>query len=165
MKPTLVILAAGMGSRYGGLKQVDAVGPSGETIMDYSIYDALKAGFGKVIFVIRNIEEDFRNCFTNKFHHHINYEFVYQELDDIPGGIEVPNERVKPWGTGHAVMVACNAISEPFAVINADDFYGYDAFVKMNNFLTVESQPHSYSMVGYKLEQNISDLVMCQRGL
>ncbi|MHC1708545.1 MAG: NDP-sugar synthase [Bacteroidales bacterium] len=166
MKPTLVLLAAGMGSRYGGLKQVDAVGPSGETIMDYSIYDALRAGFGKIIFVIRKeIEADFRKAFTDKFEKKIEFDFVYQELDNLPPGFELPKDRVKPWGTGHAVMVAADKVKEPFAVINADDFYGQDAYVKMNQFLTGTTKAISYSMVGYKLKNTLSEFGFVSRGI
>ena len=129
MKPTLLILAAGMGSRYGGLKQIDKIGPSGEAIIDYSIYDAIRAGFGKVVFVIRpELEEDFRNFFGNKLDGKIEMEFVYQTIDNVPEGIEINIERKKPWGTGHAILVAKDAINEPFAAINADDFYGADAY-------------------------------------
>ena len=129
MKPTLLVLAAGMGSRYGGLKQLDGLGPHGETIMDYSIYDALRAGFGKVVFVIRkDIEKEFREKILSKYEGHIPVEVVFQALDDLPEGFTCPEGRTKPWGTNHAVMMAAGAIKEPFAVINADDFYGRDAF-------------------------------------
>lgn len=166
MKPTLVLLAAGMGSRYGGLKQVDTVGPSGETIMDYSVYDALRAGFGKVIFIIRKqIEQDFRIAFTNKLEGKVDFAFVYQELDNLPAGIEVPAERVKPWGTGHAVLIAADAVNEPFAAINADDFYGYDAYKKMVEFLMTDQDEKSYSMVGYKLCNTLSDFGYVSRGV
>ncbi|MFW5887123.1 MAG: sugar phosphate nucleotidyltransferase, partial [Bacteroidota bacterium] len=135
-KPTLLILAAGMGSRYGGLKQIDKLGPSGETITDYSIYDAIRAGFGKVVCVIRrDIEKDFREFF-DKFQDKIQVEYVFQELDKLPEGFTLPNERTKPWGTGHAVMMASDVINEPFAVINADDFYGKEAYQIMADYLS-----------------------------
>ena len=167
MKPTLVLLAAGMGSRYGGLKQVDAVGPSGETIMDYSIYDALRAGFGKVIFVIRkDIEADFRLAFTNKLEGKVEFAFAYQELDMLPQGISVPEGRQKPWGTGHAVMVAEKLIQEPFAVINADDFYGFDAYCKLAEELgSIDASTPTYSMVAYDLDKTLSDFGDVSRGI
>ena len=136
MKPTLFVLAAGMGSRYGGLKQLDGVGPHGETIMDYSIYDAMRAGFGKVVFVIRHDFEDaFREKILSKYQGHIPVEVVFQSVDALPEGYTVPEGRTKPWGTNHAVMMGESAIEEPFAVINADDFYGRDAFDVMAGFL------------------------------
>jgi len=129
MKPTLIILAAGMGSRYGSLKQVDAVGPNGETIIDYSVFDALRAGFGKIVFVIRkDIERDFLEVFGKRFDGKVPYEIVFQELDMLPNGLTCPPERVKPWGTAHAIWVCRNVVNEPFAVINADDFYGANSF-------------------------------------
>ena len=137
MKPTLVILAAGMGSRYGGLKQIDSVGPSGEAIIDYSIYDAIRAGYGKIIFVIRkDLEEAFRDLFEPKLSGRIEMEFVFQELDMVPPGIQYSPERVKPWGTAHAVWVARNHVREPFVVINADDFYGSGSYQAMADYLT-----------------------------
>lgn len=140
MKPTLVVLAAGMGSRYGGLKQLDEVGPNGETIMDYSVYDAWKAGFGKVVFVIReHFADDFKNKVTKHFDDKIAVEFVFQEIDTPIEGLEDLPEREKPWGTAHAVLVAEGAVKEPFAVINADDFYGSDGFHKVAQFLTEEA--------------------------
>lgn len=167
MKPTLLILAAGIGSRYGSLKQMDTLGPAGETIIDYSVYDAIQAGFGKVVFVIRqSIETEFRKYFDNRFADQIQVDYVLQELDNVPEGIVVPPERVKPWGTGHAVLVAADAIQEPFAMINADDFYGREAFVTMANFLS-QRQPteHAYCMVGYKLENTLSDFGSVSRGV
>src|SRR5574344_2434522 len=129
MKPTLLLLAAGMGSRYGGLKQLDGLGPNGETIMDYSIFDAIRAGFGKIVFVIRKtFEEDFREKIISKYQNHIPVELVFQDLNDLPAGFTCPAERQKPWGTNHAVLMGKDVIKEPFAVINADDFYGYDSF-------------------------------------
>ena len=166
MKPTLVILAAGMGSRYGGLKQIDGVGPSGETIIEYSIYDAIRAGFGKVVFIIRkDIEEAFRNHLGQKFAQHIEIAYVHQELDIIPDGLTLPAERKKPWGTGHAMMMCKDAVKEPFAIINADDFYGKEAFQIMAAFLqTVEPGDKQYSMVGYPLELTLSDFGSVSRG-
>ena len=127
MKPTLVILAAGMGSRYGGLKQLDALGPGGETIMDYSVFDSIRAGFGKVVFIIRkDFEDDFRCQVLKKYEGHIPTEVVFQSINDLPEGFKCPEERIKPWGTNHAVLMAKEVINEPFCVINADDFYGRD---------------------------------------
>ena len=167
MKPTLVILAAGMGSRYGSLKQVDPVGPSGETILEYSVYDAIRAGFGKVVFVIRrDIENDFKEIFINKLKKHIDIEYVFQELNMVPAGINVPAERVKPWGTGHAVMVAASKIKEPFAVINADDYYGADAYKKMADYLSkLNNSETSYSMVGFELDNTLSEHGLVSRGV
>ena len=129
MKPTLFVLAAGMGSRYGGLKQLDGLGPNGETIMDYSIFDAIRGGFGKVVFVIRkDFEQDFRDKILSKYENHIPVELVFQSLDSLPAGFTCPADRVKPWGTNHAVLMGKEVINEPFAVINADDFYGRDSF-------------------------------------
>ena len=137
MKPTLFLLAAGMGSRYGGLKQLDGLGPNGETIMDYSIYDAINAGFGKLVFVIRkDFEQDFREKIISKYEGHIPCELVFQALDNLPEGFTCPAERTKPWGTNHAVMMGADVIQEPFAVINCDDFYGRDSFQVMGKFLS-----------------------------
>ena len=137
MKPTLFLLAAGMGSRYGGLKQLDGLGPNGETIMDYSIYDAINAGFGKLVFVIRkDFEQDFRDKIISKYEGHIPCEMVFQALDALPEGFTCPADRTKPWGTNHAVMMGADVIKEPFAVINCDDFYGRDSFQVMGKFLS-----------------------------
>ena len=137
MKPTLFVLAAGMGSRYGGLKQLDGLGPHGETIMDYSIYDAIKSGFGKVVFVIRkDFEADFREKILSKYEGHIPVELVFQGLNDLPEGFACPEERVKPWGTNHALLMGKNVINEPFAIINADDYYGRNSFEVMAAELT-----------------------------
>jgi UTP-glucose-1-phosphate uridylyltransferase len=166
-KATLLVLAAGMGSRYGSLKQVDKLGPSGETIMDYSIYDAIRSGFGKVVFVIRkNIEADFKEIFS-KYSNKIKIEYVFQELDNIPAGINVPAERQKPWGTGHAVLVAASAIDTPFAVINADDFYGSRSYHAIAEHLTTrhDSDKSTYSMVGYILENSLSEFGYVSRGI
>ena len=129
MKPTLFVLAAGMGSRYGGLKQLDTLGPSGETIMDYSVYDAIRGGFGKIVFVIRrDFEDDFRKLVLSKYEGHVQTEVVFQAIDDLPEGFVCPSDRTKPWGTNHAVLMGKDVIKEPFCVINADDFYGRDCF-------------------------------------
>ena len=166
MKPTLMILAAGMGSRYGGLKQVDGVGPNGEAIIEYSIYDAIQAGFGKVVFIIRkNIEDAFKAKFANKFQDQIKVEYVYQELDSPISGIDEFPPREKPWGTGHAILVARDVVKEPFAVINADDYYGATAFQAMANFLTQQCQPDTYGMVGYVLSNTLSDNGAVSRGV
>lgn len=166
MKPTLLVLAAGMGSRYGGLKQVDPLGPNGETIIDYSVYDAIQAGFGKVVFVIRKeIEEAFKETFGNKFSHQIEVDYVFQELDNVPAGIQVPADRTKPWGTGHAVLVAKDAIAEPFAMINADDFYGKEAFQLMADFLSArDNEENLFCLIGYKLKNTLSDHGSVNRG-
>lgn len=166
MKPTLLILAAGMGSRYGGIKQIDSFGPHGEKIIDYSIYDAIRAGFGKVVFVIRKeIESDFREAVLGKFDHLIQIEFAYQELTlNYPEIPPVP-ERQKPWGTSHAVLCAKDKINEPFAVINADDFYGADAFVQMAAFLTNDTDDKKHSMVGYRLSNTLSEFGSVSRGV
>lgn len=165
-KPTLLILAAGMGSRYGGLKQVDRLGPNGETITDYSIYDAIRAGFGKVVVVIRkDIEADFREFF-DVFSNHIEVEYVFQELDNLPYGYQLPTDRKKPWGTGHAVMMAEDVIKEPFAVINADDFYGFEAYEIVGNHLSqVDNQSTHYCMAGYILNNTLSDFGSVSRGI
>ncbi|MFO7939506.1 MAG: nucleotidyltransferase [Bacteroidales bacterium] len=167
MKPTLMILAAGMGSRYGGLKQMDSMGPSGETLMDYSVYDALQAGFGKVVFVIRkDIEADFREMFVDKIGKHMLVEYVIQDLHDLPEDYKVPEGRQKPWGTGHAILAAREVIKEPFAVINADDFYGRDAFVVMADYLSKQPvEGTDYCMVGYPLVNTLSEHGTVNRGV
>lgn len=167
MKPTLVVLAAGMGSRYGSLKQMDGVGPNNEAIIDYSIYDALQAGFGKVVFVIRHqFEQEFKEVFSKEhFGGKIDVEFVFQELDYLPKGFSVPQGRVKPWGTCHAVMMAAPVVDGPFAVINADDFYGREAYMVLANYLRqVEGTQGNYSMVGYNLRNTLSDYGTVSRG-
>jgi UTP-glucose-1-phosphate uridylyltransferase len=167
IKPTLLVLAAGIGSRYGSLKQVDKLGPSGETIIDYSIYDAIRAGFGKVVFVIRkSIEAEFREV-TAKFSRKISIDFSFQELDNVPEGIKVPAERQKPWGTGHAVLVAANKIDTPFAVINADDFYGAQSYKVISDYLTANhnSDKDKYCMVGYHLKNTLSENGHVARGV
>jgi len=166
MKPTLLILAAGIGSRYGGLKQADSIGPSGEAVIEYSIYDAIRTGFGKVVIVIRkSIEDDFKEKFSGKFDHLIKVEYAFQEMDSPIKGIDRFPERKKPWGTGHAMLVAAAHIHEPFLVINADDFYGYDAFRQMSNFLTHHCTPKQFSMVGYQLKKTLSENGSVSRGV
>jgi len=157
-----------MGSRYGSLKQMDGVGPSGEAIIDYSIYDAVRAGFGRVVFVIRHaFEKEFKEIFTpERFGGKIAIDFVYQELDYLPAGFTLPADRVKPWGTNHAVMMAAGAVKEPFAVINADDFYGREAYATIGDFLrSVEGKKDSYCMVGYRIENTLSDFGTVSRGV
>jgi len=166
MKPTLLVLAAGMGSRYGGLKQLDGVGPAEETIMDYSVYDAIRAGFGKVVFVIReSFAEEFKTRVTDKFSNQVNVEFVFQEVNAPIKGVDELPERQKPWGTAHAMMMAADVIKEPFAVINADDYYGISSFQKMATFLTNTATPDHYGMVGYVLSKTISDNGTVSRGV
>ena len=166
MKPTLLILAAGMGSRYGGLKQADEVGPSGETIIDYSIYDAIRAGFGKVVLVVRqNILEEMKNLFDNRWGEKIKIEYAIQEVNVPVAGIDNLPERVKPWGTAHAVLVAKDFIHEPFAVINADDFYGEDAFKTLHNFLITAVSDNTSAMVGYILKNTLSEHGHVSRGV
>lgn len=166
MKPTLVILAAGMASRYGSMKQVEAFGPSGETIMDYSIADAVKAGFGKIVFLIRQqFENNFRELFASKLDGKVDYEFAFQELDMYLNGAQIPEERTKPWGTGHAVLCTRNVVKTPFAVINADDFYGFDAYKKAVDFLTTECNEKTYSVIGYPLMNTLSEHGTVNRGV
>ncbi|HLN53372.1 MAG TPA: sugar phosphate nucleotidyltransferase [Lentimicrobium sp.] len=166
MKPTLLILAAGIGSRYGGLKQIDPVGSGGQTILDYSLYDAKMAGFGKVVFIIRkDIEEDFKAVFADRLSKTIPIDWVFQELDKLPEGYSVPPDRSKPWGTGHAVLMASGKINEPFAVINADDFYGRDAFKKSAEFLRDNAGDTDYAMVAYQLKNTLSEFGTVSRGV
>lgn len=167
MKPTLLILAAGLGSRYGGVKQMDKIGPSGESIIDYSVFDAIRAGFGKVVFVVNpNIIDDFKSIYEPRLTGKIETSYVLQEISNIPAGIEFNPDRVKPWGTAHAVLVAMDVIDGPFAVINADDFYGREAYQVMANFLTTrDNKPGAYSMVGYKLKNTLSDFGSVSRGV
>jgi UTP-glucose-1-phosphate uridylyltransferase len=167
MNPTLLILAAGLGSRYGGVKQMDKVGPSGESIIDYSIYDAIKSGFKKVVFVLNNrIIDDFRSIYEPRLKNHIETEYILQEISDIPDGIAHHPDREKPWGTGHAVLAARNYIHEPFTVINADDFYGRQAYELVSGFLTeLNNQETSYAMVGYRLSNTLSDHGSVSRGI
>src|SRR4051794_38142897 len=163
-KPTLLVMAAGMGSRYGGLKQIDPVGPSGETLMDYSIFDAMRAGFGKVVFIIRkDIEAPFKETIGAKFESRIPVEYAFQELDKIPSGFKVPEGRSKPWGTTQAVLMAEDTIHEPFAVINADDFYGEEGYRVLAGHLTSGSP--DYAMVGFVLRNTLSDFGSVARGV
>jgi hypothetical protein len=162
--PTLLVLAAGMGSRYGGLKQIEPVGPGGETIIDYSIYDALRAGFGKLVFVIRkDIEQPFKEIVGARFEKRVAVEYVFQELDNLPPGFQVPAGRTKPWGTTHAILMAAGAIHEPFAVINADDFYGAEGYRVLARHL--ESGPADYAMVGFVLRNTLSGFGSVARGV
>lgn len=167
MKPTLFVLAAGMGSRYGGLKQLDGVGPQGQTIMDYSIYDAIRAGFGKVVFVIRkDFEPDFREKILSKYEGHVPVEVVFQAIDKLPEGYAAPAERVKPWGTNHAVLMGKDVIKEPFGVINADDYYGAESFRILGDFLrSVEGKKNCYCMIGFNIENTLSENGGVSRGL
>lgn len=167
IKPTLFILAAGMGSRYGGLKQLDPLGPSGETIMDYSVYDAIRAGFGKIVFVIRHdFEDDFREKVLNKYAGHVDVDVVFQETSNTPEGFFPNPERTKPWGTGHAVLMGKDVIREPFAVINADDYYGRDSFKILADFLrSVEGKKGEYCMVGFKIGNTLSENGGVSRGV
>lgn len=167
MKPTLFVLAAGMGSRYGGLKQLDGVGPHGETIMDYSVYDAVRAGFGKIVFVIRrDFEQDFREKVLKKYEHVLPVEVCFQSLDALPDGFSCPKERVKPWGTNHAVLMGKDVIHEPFAVINADDFYGRDGFaVLAKALMELDGKENNYCMVGYRVGNTLSESGTVSRGI
>lgn len=167
MKPTLLVLAAGMGSRYGGLKQLDGVGPSGETIMDYSIYDAIKAGFGRVVFVIRHdFEEAFREKILSKYEGAIPVDVVFQSIDALPEGYDVPEGLEKPWGTNHAILMSADTIKEPFAVINADDFYSRDAFEVIARELSREDRkPGEYCMVGFRVGNTMTENGSVARGV
>ena len=167
MKPTLFVLAAGMGSRYGGLKQLDGLGPNGETIMDYSIFDAIRGGFGKLVFVIReSFEKDFREKIISKYENHIPVEVVFQDLNSLPEGFTCPEGREKPWGTNHAVLMGKDVIKEPFAVINADDFYGRDSFAVLGKALTdMYGKKNDYCMVGYRVGNTLSESGSVARGV
>lgn len=166
MKPTLLILAAGMGSRYGGLKQMDALGPNNETIIDFSVFDAINAGFGKVVFIIReSFAEPFKARFEPILKGKIETEYVFQELHKLPAGFTVPEGREKPWGTGHAILMAKDVIREPFAIINADDFYGKIAYSQVADFMNDSSNPNEYGMVGYYLRNTLSDFGTVSRGV
>lgn len=167
MKPTLFVLAAGMGSRYGGLKQLDQLGPQGQTIMDYSIYDAIKAGFGKVVFVIRkDFEQDFRDKILSKYEGHIPVEVVFQSVDKLPEGFSCPTDRTKPWGPAHAVIMAAGVIKEPFAVINADDFYGRNSFeVIAQELMRHRDRKGDYCMVGFRVGNTMSESGGVSRGV
>ena len=166
MKPTLLVLAAGMGSRYGGNKQLDQVGPSGETIIDYSIYDAIRAGFGKIVFVIRrDIEEQVKERFVGRLKGKIEVDYVFQEITNLPEGVKVSPERQKPWGTSHAILVTEPKIKEPFGVINADDYYGVESFRILRDFLANDTDPDNYCIVGYKLGNTLSEHGHVNRGV
>jgi len=166
MQPTLLILAAGMASRYGSMKQIQSFGPGGETIMDYSIYDAMRAGFKKVVFIIReSFAQEFKDIFEPKLNGKIETDYVYQDLNSFLEGRSVPEGRTKPWGTAHAILCAKDAVKEPFAVINADDFYGRDAFEKAYRFLTTECAADTYSIIGYDLTKTLSDNGTVNRGV
>lgn len=166
MKPTLLIMAAGMASRYGSMKQIQQFGPSGETIMDYSIYDAIRAGFEKVVFIIRkDFAEDFKNIFEPKLKGKIETEYVYQEMTAFTEGFQAPEGRTKPWGTSHAILCAAPAVQGNFAVINADDFYGKDAFQKAYDFLTNGCNDQTFALVGYQLENTLSENGSVSRGV
>jgi NDP-sugar pyrophosphorylase family protein len=166
MKPTLVILAAGMASRYGSMKQIDGFGPNGETIIDYSIYDAIQAGFGKVVFIIREeFADNFKAIFEPKLAGKIATDYVYQSYDLSPFGITETIERAKPWGTAHAVLAARDAVKEPFCVINADDFYSRDSYEQMAKFLTSEVNDETYSLMGFQINKTLSDYGSVSRGV
>lgn len=167
MKPTLFVLAAGMGSRYGGLKQIDGLGPNGETIMDYSVYDALRAGFGKIVFVIRkDFEDDFRRVVLAKYQDKVPCSVCFQSLDKVPEGCDYNHERTKPWGTNHAVLMGRDLIHEPFAVINADDFYGKESFQVLADYLKqVEGTKGKYCMIGYRVMNTLSENGSVSRGI
>lgn len=168
MKPTLLVLAAGMGSRYGGLKQMDPMGPNGETVLDYSVFDAIRAGFGRVVFIIReDFAEAFKEGVGSRFADKIEVDYVFQKLDDLPEGFSVPADRQKPWGTAHAVRAARNAVKEHFAVINADDFYGRDAYARAAAFFNSlpSADDSGMAMVGYPLENTLSDHGNVNRGI
>jgi len=166
MKPTLLILAAGMASRYGSMKQIDGFGPNGETIIDYSIYDAINAGFGKVVFIIKEeFEENFKSIFEPKLNGRIETAYVFQNFDLKQFGIEDEIYREKPWGTAHAILSGRNVIKEPFCVINADDYYGFDAFKKMADFLNTEATDSNYSIIGYEIGKTLSEFGSVSRGV
>jgi hypothetical protein len=166
MKPTLVILAAGMASRYGSMKQIQGFGPGEETIMDYSIYDAIRSGFGKVVFIIRKeFLNDFQKIFEPKLKGKLDAEYVFQEMDSYTNGFAIPKDRTKPWGTAHAVLCAESVVKEPFAVINADDFYGYNAFQRAASFLATDCNEKTYAIVGYDLVKTLSEHGTVNRGV
>ncbi len=163
---TLVIMAAGMGSRFGGLKQVEPVGPNGEFILDYSVYDAIKAGYDKVVFIIKEENYDlFRETIGKRIESKIKVEYAFQKIEDVPEGVKVPTKRVKPWGTSHAILAAKDLVNEPFTVINADDFYGYDPFFKMKTFFEENKDDNLYAMIGYKVINTMSENGSVKRGI
>ena len=164
--PSLVILAAGIASRYGSMKQIQGFGPGGETLMEFAIYDAVRSGFKKVVFVIRkHFADDFKQIFEPRLRDRVDIDYVFQEMDSFTEGVNIPEERKKPWGTAHAVLCAMEVVKEPFAVINADDFYGYDAFKKASNFLESECNPDRYAILGYDLSQTLSEHGSVNRGV
>lgn len=166
MKPTLLVLAAGMGSRYGGLKQMDPMGPNGETVLDFSVFDAIRAGFDRVVFIIRqDFSEEFKRAVGARFADRIQVNYVFQKLEDLPAGFRVPDGRTKPWGTAHAVRAARESIRGPFVVINADDFYGRDAYFQIASFFSGEENADAVTMVGYSLENTLSDHGQVNRGI
>jgi UTP-glucose-1-phosphate uridylyltransferase len=166
MKPALLVLAAGMGTRYGGNKQLDEVGPSGETIIDYSIFDAIRAGFGKIVFVIRrDIEDQVKERFVKKLKGKIEVDYVFQEITNLPEGVKVNPERQKPWGTSHAILVTAQKIKEPFGVINADDYYGVESFKILHDFLVNDKDENCYCIVGYKMGNTLSEHGHVNRGV
>ncbi len=166
MQPTLVILAAGMASRYGSMKQIQGFGPGGETIMDYSIYDAIRSGFGKVVFIIRReFADDFKEIFEPKLKGHIAVDYAFQDIEAFTEGFAIPDDRKKPWGTAHAVLCAMDKVKEPFAVINADDFYGHNAFEEAADFLVNDCNKKNYAIIGYDLLKTLSDYGTVNRGV
>ena len=167
MKPALVVMAAGVGSRYGGLKQIDAVGTSGEGIIDYSVYDAARSGFGKVVFIIRkDIEKDFREIIGKKHEKRLDVSYAFQQLSDVPAGFAVPEDRKKPWGTAHAVLTVASLVDVPFAVINGDDFYGVDAYRALGRYLqSLSEDAREFALVGYTLRNTLSDHGTVSRGV
>jgi len=165
-KPTLVIMAAGMGSRFGGLKQIEPVDPEGHIIIDFSLFDAWRAGFRDVVFIIkREMEAEFRECIGDRMEQYFHVSYVYQDLDRLPEGIEVPEGRTKPWGTGHALACCKGVVNGPFAVINADDFYGRTAFSEIYDFLAAQTDEHKYAMVGYRLKNTVTEFGSVARGV
>ncbi|MPQ44146.1 nucleotidyltransferase family protein [Clostridium tarantellae] len=166
VKPTLIVMAAGMGSRYGSLKQIDPIGPNGEIIIEYSIHDAIKAGFGKVVFIIKKeLLKSFKEIVESKIDNVIEVEYVFQEIDKIPKGFNIPKDRVKPWGTGHAILCCKDIINTPFAVINADDFYGQSTFKIIGDYLINNKNPYQYAMAGFVLENTLTEFGTVARGI